>query len=95
MWSFYILAQGTTTEVQSLADPGEATVTLEGILQFFTGAIQAPCIGFHDPELNFNVYPTASTCALQLTLPTKYSVYEDFKKSLTTGFLCHGGFGLD
>ena len=74
-------------------------VTLKCILQFFTGAETLPPMGFsYDPELNFNgtnMYPTASTCAVQLTLPTRYSTYENFKASLTTGFLCHGGFGLE
>lgn len=40
------------------------------------------------------VYPSASTCAIQLTLPTRYSSYDTFKKALDTGFLMHGGFGL-
>ena len=75
------------------------TVTLDTVLQFFR-ADQIPHVGDpRDPSLHFNsanihVYPTASTCAIELTLPTKYSTYGEFKHSLTTGFLYHGGFGL-
>ena len=73
-------------------------IGLHTILNFFTGADEAPPMGFpFSPELNFNGtdhYPTASTCAVQLTLPTKFANYCDFKKSMDTGFLFHGGFGL-
>ena len=48
--------------------------------------------------LNFNscnVYPTASTCALTLTLPTKYhDDYYHFKDKMLYAFANHGGFGL-
>ena len=50
------------------------------------------------PVLNFNddnLYPTASTCALHLTLPTQhYKNYTEFEGALDTAFLYHGGFGL-
>ena len=66
-------------------------------IEFFSGAECIPPIGFpHDPVLIFgdNQYPTASTCALQLTLPKKYDRYYDFKAALDLAFICHGGFGL-
>lgn len=84
---------------EKTSNESESAVPLECILQFFSGARQIPPLGFSaEPELNFNFnnrYPTASTCAVQLTLPTAYSTYDIFKSMLTTGFLCHGGFGLD
>ena len=45
-------------------------------LSFFTGALHIPVTGFDDEcTLNFscdNIFPTASTCSLTLTLPTLY-----------------------
>ena len=67
------------------------------ILEFFTGADEIPPLGFpHEPVLNFSdgPYPTASTCAIQLTLPTQYRYYHPFKSALDLAFICHGGFGL-
>jgi len=69
------------------------------VLSFFTGAEEEPPIGWGmEPVLNFNEenpYPTASTCALHLTLPIcYYDNYEAFEDALDVGFLCRGGFGL-
>lgn len=73
-------------------------VTLGTVLNFFTGSDAIPPCGYaNPPELNFspcNVLPTASTCAPSLTLPTKYSNYDDFKSNLVKGMTWHGGFGL-
>jgi len=73
-------------------------VPIRSVLSFFSGGEEIPPMGFdYEPQVNFNednVYPTASTCAVQLTLPTKYKQYESFKSAMTQGFLCHGGFGL-
>ena len=67
-------------------------------MKFFSGAEVVPPMGYpHDPEINFNPespYPTSSTCALQLTLPTCYSEYGPFRRALDTAFTMHGGFGL-
>ena len=63
----------------------------------FTGSDRVPPTGFHKVILNFSStspYPLASTCALELTLPTKYEEYIDFKKSLDVAFTMHGGFGM-
>ena len=41
------------------------------------------------------MFPNASTCALQLTLPTKYHNNEElFKEKMIYGMVNHGGFGL-
>ena len=79
-------------------DPPEGLV-LEDILSFFTGAEVIPPLGFdHTPALYFNseaLFPTASTCALELCLPTRYhSSYAMFKQKASLAFKCHGGFGL-
>lgn len=64
------------------------SVTLSTVLSFVTGAEEIPPLGFpHDATLH--PYPTASTCAIQLTVPSKYTTYEDFRKNMN-----HGGFGL-
>ena len=64
------------------------SVSLQDVLSFFSGAAKIPPLGFHPlPSLSFRhdaVYPTASTCALRLTLPTCYSDdYESFKYNMT------------
>lgn len=67
------------------------------ILSFFTGADSIPPVGYDRVTLTFNnlnPYPTASTCGLELTLPTKYDEYEEFKRHMDVAFTMHGGFGL-
>ena len=68
------------------------------VLSFFSGADDIPPLGYPtEPQLNFNPmsrYPTASTCALQLTLPTCYEQYGPFKSALDVASKMHGGFGL-
>ena len=72
---------------------------LSDCLSFFTGASIIPPTGF-DTEctLNFNsvnVYPTASTCSLTLTLPSMfYGKYFAFKEEMLFAFKNNGGFGL-
>ena len=74
------------------------SVTLSTVLSFVTGAEEIPPLGFpHNATLGFsetNPYPTASTCAIQLTLPSKYAMYEDFRKYVLYAMVNHGGFGL-
>ena len=82
------LANGTNPEL----------VTLEDVMVFFSGAEKPPPLGFpKKPTLDFsstNMYPTSSTCTLMFMLPTKYGTdYEAFKKAMTIGLKCHGGFG--
>jgi hypothetical protein len=74
-------------------------ITLHDCLSFFTGARDIPPTGFDDMcTLNFNgcnVFPTASTCSLSLTLPTLYhDCYPTFKEKMLYVFFNHGGFGL-
>ena len=81
-----------------------AEITLEVVLTFFTAATEIPTNGYPNhvtPTLKFDhamPFPTASTCAIELTLPTMYadkvSSYPPFKEAMDTALLCHGGFGL-
>ncbi len=73
--------------------------SLRRCVKFFCGASKIPPLGFDStPALSFSdsaIYPTASTCALHLTLPTKYhSNYSLFKEKMTQAITCHGGFGM-
>lgn len=70
---------------------------------FFSGAEEVPPMGygpFSTPCLKFDLgeapYPRASTCAIELTLPTKYhqGPYSLFKEAMDIAMLCHGGFGV-
>ena len=74
-------------------------VTLGQVLSFFTGAERPPPMGF-DEEAGIwfsptATFPTASTCALELTLPTKYHDNADmFHEKMLYGLQNHGGFGM-
>ena len=72
-------------------------LTLNSTMSFFTGAEEIPPNGFAtEPMLYFSSkdpYPTASTCAVELTLPTRYEKYDDFKRSMQVAMEAHGGFG--
>lgn len=77
----------------------DVSLGLEDCLAFFSGANSIPAAGFDDIcTLNFspsNMYPTASTCALVLTLPTRHhGNYAMFREKMLYGFANHGGFGL-
>ncbi len=70
-------------------------------MAFMTGGEEIPPGGFDcfiSPCLNFNdeqPYPTASTCSITMTLPTKYMTdYSRFKTAMNVAMKCHGGFGL-
>ena len=56
------------------------SVTLFTVLSFVTGAEEIPPLGFpHNVTLDFSEsspYSTASTCAIQLMLPSKNATYE-------------------
>ena len=78
-------------------DNQSCSVSLGMVLSFFTGADVIPPQGYMSALLNFNAvnqYPTALTCAIQLTLSTKHSTYSEYKKHLDVAFTIHGGFGL-
>ena len=83
--------------LQNLLLRRKKKVSLKMVLAFFTGGDSIPPLGYKSAVLSFNPvnpYPTASTCAIELTLPSKYRDYEQFKKQLDTAFRLHGGFGL-
>ena len=73
------------------------SVSLKTVLIIFTGANSIHPSGYASATLTFNPtdpYPTAYTCAIQLTLPTKYDTFEEFKEYMNTALRMHGGFGL-
>ena len=74
------------------------SIVLHNVLSFFTGAEIIPPLGFEiTPSLRFSdsMLPTASTCALQLILPTSYYNNEElFKEKMIYAMLNHDGFGL-
>lgn len=95
---YYIATLSFMSNVDGIETEGDM-LYLGNCLSFFTGASQIPPTGFDIAStLNFNsinIYPTASTCALTLTLPTKYhSSYLLFKEKVLFAFCNHGGFGL-
>ena len=62
---------------------------------YITGAEEIPPLGIpHDATLGFsgtNPYHTASTCAIQLTLPFKYATCESFRKYVFYAMVNHDG----
>ena len=69
------------------------SIGLHNVLSFFTGAEIIPPLGFEiTPSLRFSdsMLPTASTCALQLVLPTSYYNNEElFKEKMIYAMLNH------
>ena len=85
------------TSTVLVANP--STVTLQEVLSFFTGSIRIPIGGFDcDAILCFSpqaYYPSTSTCALQLTLPTQfYNDEASFREQCTFAFTHPCGFGM-
>ena len=75
----------------------DSSPNLGNILSFFTGEDVVPPCGYDSVTLNFNyeaIYPTASTCAIELTIPTRHRDYNVFKHHMDVAFLMNGGFGL-
>ena len=79
---------------------GDLNCTLEDVLTFFTGADSIPVLGFElTPKLSFLeispqwLLPTASTCSLELRLPTYHSDYSSFKDYMLMGLKGCDGFG--
>ena len=75
---------------------GEIDCTLEEGLVFFTGSSTIPPLDFKkQPKIVFledhsRVLPTASTCSLELRLPTCHVDYYDFKTYVKMAFQNHG-----
>ena len=71
---------------------GDLNCTLEDVLIFFTEADRIPVLGFElIPKLSFLdispqwLLPTASTCSLELRLPTYHIDYSSFKDYMLMG----------
>ena len=83
--------------IHALLVDGRNGVPLSKVLQFFSGAAEIPFLGFEcTPVLTFDEnekLPTASTCALQLTLPMHSTIQSVFEEQMVYGMLNHGGFG--
>ena len=92
---YSVSGRANQDELEYDADSGP--LSLKTVLVFFTGADSIPPLGYSSATLNFNPtnqYPTASTCAIALSLPTKYTEYRQFKRQLNVALTMHGGFGL-
>ena len=91
---FQIISEGRAVTVEG------NIVSLEYLLIFFSGADREPPLGFPvKPNLRFitdadQLFPTASTCSLELWLPTKYTEYAPFQDAMITALMGHGGFGV-
>ncbi|KAL5475336.1 hypothetical protein EMCRGX_G025133 [Ephydatia muelleri] len=73
--------------------------TLGDLLSFFTGSSTIPPQGFNKQcTITFNHgsdrLPTASTCSLEIRLPTCHGEdYGSFKDAMVLALKCHDGFG--
>ena len=73
------------------------SVSLKTVPIIFTGTDCIPPLAYASATLTFNPtnpYRTASTCEIQLILPTKYDTFEEFKEHMNTALRMHGGFCL-
>jgi hypothetical protein len=74
-------------------------VTLQNILQFFTGASRVPGTGFDEtPKISFmskECFPEGSTCSLTIKFPLSMGClgYEDFEAKMDYAILGSYGFG--
>ena len=79
---------------------GSLCCSLAHVLIFASGADHIPLLGYENsPTLEFvhnetKVLPTASTCDVQLRLPTTHgNNYQKFKEMMMMAILGHDGFG--
>ncbi|CAG9763530.1 unnamed protein product [Ceutorhynchus assimilis] len=77
---------------------GESSAKLEDVFIFATGTDAFPPLGFPvRPKIAFlpenAIFPTVSTCAIELKLPTSYVSYEEFKDKMDFAILNSNGFG--
>lgn len=82
-----------------LCPDDDAVVSLGDVLAFFTGAEYPPPLGFDlEPVVRFtskSIFPLASTCVPELTLPTVHFDKPDlFREKMKYALRNHGGFGL-
>ena len=87
----------TTLDGKVQSDDAFFNLTLENVLQFATGAIYPPQLGFdkyawfaHDSAV---ALPTTNTCSPTLTLPTAIANGDTFKKRMTYAIFNSVGFG--
>ena len=78
---------------------GTTDCDVTDVLKFCAGTDKIPSCGFDDvyPTLSFDcsaALPTASTCEVELCLPSKYSNYERFKEAMLLAIKGHNGFGI-
>ena len=74
--------------------------SLADVLVFTSGADHIPLLGFQKPPIltfvhnKTRVLPTASTCDVELRLPTVHGGnYEKFKEMMVMAICGHNGFG--
>ena len=73
--------------------------SLEDVLVFFSGSDRIPPMGFdRHPTPHFlheakEVLPTASTCDIQLRIPTCHTEYDQFREYMVLGMKSNDGFG--
>ena len=72
-------------------------VSLENILQFFSGASKLPATGFDETKISFtseDVLPYTSACALKIMFPRSLGVlsYDDFEGKMDFCVCCSFGF---
>ena len=78
---------------------GENTCSLEEVLIFCSGADCVPPMGFHKKiDVVFlppqEILPTASTCNLELRIPTCYNDQSSFNEKMELALKCGMEFGL-
>ena len=77
---------------------GKTECTVADVLVFFSGSNCEPPLGFtRQPKMSFLYvdakFCTASTCDIELCLPTIHNEYEAFKEALELSFMGNDGFG--
>jgi hypothetical protein len=77
---------------------GATSCCVSDVLVFFTGADVVPPMGFEKkPKVTFlpedATLCTASTCDLQLRLPTRYRTYKSFRAAILMSIIDNNGFG--
>lgn len=77
---------------------GEVDCTVADVLVFLSGADRVPPLGFEkQPTVTFlrdGKFATASTCSLELRLPTQYgSQYAKFREAMVMSLMDNDGFG--
>ena len=84
------------TDKEVITPNGEIVVTPAHILAFFTGADKIPPLGFNQKAtmvFHCEVLATASTCAMELRIPYRYTEYTQFRSSMIESLISNGGFG--